>query len=485
MSSPPAGTAPPVRRGVRWGTIVGTLVVAFGFLVGLDRLYDNSFFTHLATGRLILDGGIPRSDPYSFTAAGESWVVQSWLVSWVFAVVDDLVGPEGIRVLVAVMCGAITGVVWMSTSPARSLLLRLGTVAVGFAALAPYFAERPLLVGLLGVGLCVLAMDGLLDPRWLVPLGWVWVNSHGSFPLGLAVLVVAWVGTRLDRSDPQVEARAVVWFAVGAAAGALNPLGPRLLWFPVALLDRSGLLREHVREWQPFGLHSPGAWAALAVAILAVWAVIRRPSWRSVGLVVFAIAGAAMSRRNVPIGVIVVLPVIARSLPILGSLRAETRLRLGRPVLAALALAITAVTIGALRGPALSLEMYPVEIIDRLEQAEVVGPAGQTRVLTEDFVGNYMTLRFGEDASVFLDDRYDMYPLAVLEDYLLLLREEVGGSSRQRILDSYEIDVVVWRRDQRFDDWITDAAGWVEGPSDDRFRVMCREDSRVARRVCS
>src|SRR3954447_3092928 len=71
----------------------------FGFGVGIERLSDNSFFTHLATGRWILDHGIPRRDFYSFTAPGSKWVVQSWLAEVLYAQLDRSFGAFGIRVL--------------------------------------------------------------------------------------------------------------------------------------------------------------------------------------------------------------------------------------------------------------------------------------------------------------------------------------------------------------------------------------------------
>ena len=41
------------------------VVVLAGALIGARPLRDNSFFTHLATGRLILAEGMPTADPYS------------------------------------------------------------------------------------------------------------------------------------------------------------------------------------------------------------------------------------------------------------------------------------------------------------------------------------------------------------------------------------------------------------------------------------
>ena len=73
-----------------------TLVFALGgWRAGLSRLSDNSFFWHLRTGRLILDHGIPHSDPYSFTATGRRWVAQSWLAEALYGAVDGWSARSG------------------------------------------------------------------------------------------------------------------------------------------------------------------------------------------------------------------------------------------------------------------------------------------------------------------------------------------------------------------------------------------------------
>ena len=70
-----------------------TLVFALGgWRSGLSRLSDNSFFWHLRTGRWILDHGIPRRDPYSFSAPGVHWIAQSWLAEALYGVVDRAAG---------------------------------------------------------------------------------------------------------------------------------------------------------------------------------------------------------------------------------------------------------------------------------------------------------------------------------------------------------------------------------------------------------
>lgn len=62
--------------------MVGGAAALWGLAIGLRPLSDNSALTHLATGRLIIEGwSIPRRDPFSFTASEHPWTVSSWLAS--------------------------------------------------------------------------------------------------------------------------------------------------------------------------------------------------------------------------------------------------------------------------------------------------------------------------------------------------------------------------------------------------------------------
>lgn len=61
-----------------WLAVPILLVTCFGFLLKL-RLVD--FWWHLKIGEIIVNTrAIPRTDLFSFTAAGEPFVLQNWLV---------------------------------------------------------------------------------------------------------------------------------------------------------------------------------------------------------------------------------------------------------------------------------------------------------------------------------------------------------------------------------------------------------------------
>ncbi|MFN8019732.1 MAG: hypothetical protein U0P45_16680 [Acidimicrobiales bacterium] len=188
--------------GVSLNQVVGLLLAIVGLRIGLDSLHDNSFFTHLATGRWILDHhSIPRRDIYSFTAHGHPWTVQSWGASVIYALTQRVAGDVGLRALVAACTTAMAVLVWRLTSRAEGLVGRLAIAVPAIAVGASLWVERPLIFSLLFLMAVLFAVEDRLDPRWLLPIMWCWVNVHGSFPIGPHIVAFGF-GRLLTESVP-------------------------------------------------------------------------------------------------------------------------------------------------------------------------------------------------------------------------------------------------------------------------------------------
>jgi hypothetical protein len=442
-------------------------------MIGLGRLGDNSFFTHLQTGRLILETGrIPTADPYSFTAFGDPWVVQSWLASLLYATLDDRGGFNAIRLVIGLTTGGIALLVWRLCRPAESVLGRVAVASLALAVGTGLWVERPLIFGLLFLAIVLLAAEGGLDPRWLVPVMWLWVNMHGSFPLAGIALVVLALGRRLDGGRPTVELRALAWCVGGIALAAVNPLGPRLVAFPLRLLTQTASF-EGIVEWQPPNFDSFAQKLFLLQLFVAVLLLVRKPSYRAaLPLAVFGLM-ALLSARNIVPASIVLVPGMAVAVGRAGSLDGRLRAPLftvATAVIAVLALPLTAL---ALSGPGADVKGYPTEAIRWLDDRDQIRP--DAHIVTQDFVGNYLEVRYGpDDARVFIDDRVDMFPLAVSRDYATLLN---GGSRWQSVLDRHDADAVVWAADKPLTQLMVASPEWRLVYRDDDWVIGVPRDS--------
>ncbi|MDH4170473.1 MAG: hypothetical protein OEW42_12880 [Acidimicrobiia bacterium] len=446
-------------------------VAVVGLLAGLAPFNDNSFFTHLTTGRGIVDSlSVPHTDPYTFTSAAEPWVVQSWLASALYGGLDAVGGVLAIRIFTGVVTAALAALVWRLSRPAGALLPRLalsgGTVLMGIVV----WSERPLLLGLLFFALTLaLVHEDRIDVRWAVPLFWVWANVHGSFPLGLVLLGTLWVGGLLDRTRPQRTARLLLWSTVGAVlGGVLNPYGVRLLVFPLDLLSKREQL-QHVVEWQRPDLGDRYAQIFVVVAVVAVVAAIRSRRWAVVLPVAVFLVAALLGARNVAVASIAFAGIAAPALHGIGSITTSgrgPRARLTLMVAAALALVGSVVLLGR---DNFELRAYPVEAVEWIDANGGFGD--DARWAHTDTTGNYLTLRFDGAVPIFMDDRMELHPPELIEDYLVLNAGEQGWAT---VLDRWAIDAVLWPTDRDLaaelvasTDW--EAVEWPWRPAEGEF----------------
>jgi hypothetical protein len=401
-------------------------------------------------------------------------VVQSWLASWIYARVDDLAGGDGLRVLMAALSVSLFVAIWRLSAPAEGLLARGAIGGLSVCIGATVWSQRPLLFGLLCCALLVLATEERLDARWLLPIGWVWVNTHGSFPLGIAFLLVAYVGARLDRAVSSSEGRCARWFAAGIVLGSLNPLGPRLLLFPVELLQRQDMLRE-VTEWQSPGFVSTGDRLFLLAVLASLVALVRRPSYRDGLLVGVFLVAALLGARNIAVASIVFVPVLARGAGSLGSLRSGARPVMARAVCLVAGGLLVVVTVGSLGRPPYDLTSFPLQMIEYLDDHGV--DLQHTHMATNERTGNLIDLHYGSRGATFFDDRFDMFPEPVFRDALALTR---GGPKWSEALDRYEVDLVLWPSRGPLSQLLSLDPSWRTLRVDDGYLLSCRRGAEVA-----
>ncbi|HTN81692.1 MAG TPA: hypothetical protein VMK16_18630, partial [Acidimicrobiales bacterium] len=317
--------APKQRWSPTPATFIWLFALAWGLRIGLQPLSDNSMLTHVATGRIIFDTGFPHSDPYLFTAHEPSWVVQSWLASVIYWGLVKAWGFGALLAFNAALTALLALLVVRIAKPADGFVARLALVGITLGVGASAWAERPLMIGLVLLAVTLIAAEGGLDPRWLVPAMYVWVNSHGSFPLGILALLLLWAGRRLDHEDGTTEWRCLEWAVLGVLLGAINPYGPKMLLFPLFLLQRSDILR-HILEWQPPAYMD--VWQKLFLVQIAAAVVVlaRKARWRLALPFVVFVPMALYSARNILVASLVLTAAMAPCLVGVGELKANAKL---------------------------------------------------------------------------------------------------------------------------------------------------------------
>ncbi|HEY6379183.1 MAG TPA: hypothetical protein VI316_08375, partial [Candidatus Dormibacteraeota bacterium] len=331
----------------------------------LAVLDDPDLWWHLRVGQWILDHhAVPRTELFSYTAAGNPVTYHEWGSEVLFAVLN---GAGGLLLLSLVTCVlAWSGLVALAMrahdrgAPLPAIAV---SILLGAKVLQTVAGPRPQMLGFaLTCWVLLVAERHLLRGGrlvWLLPaLLLVWANVHGGFIYGIALLA-ALTGLEAMRlrlglpgaaSPARVRTLGLATLAASAAA-CINPFGPGL--YAYALTAGQTVSHRPIAEWQSPNFHDASSWALLA--LIVAWALLagvsRGPGLRDAVLGTAGIAAALLAIRNSELAVALAVPGVAlmlgRAWASLEALHRAPRVRLRPPVVAAVATAAAvAVVVG-------------------------------------------------------------------------------------------------------------------------------------------
>lgn len=397
--------------------------------------YESDIWWQAAVGRDILaSAAVPRTDPYSFTAQGTGWMAYEWLADAGFALLHSGAGLDG-WMLLRVSLTAILLVLLFYYSVLRTgnlLASYLGTVLL-FRTAAHFCYLRPQLIGFVFLaGLLVLLeryRQGRSAHLWALPvLTLVWVNTHGSFVIGMVVLGWFWLTTlkelrfgRLVTGDFQPRQRRHVGgvLLLCMLALAVTPYGIRLAIYPFQF---AMLQLPSVPEWGPpdFRLALWIFFGFLAALVLLGLALSKEIRLFDSGLVALFLSYALLHRRFAILFVIIAAPTLAaligRFVPNLVPQQNHPHKQrlLHGAFLAAFLFGIFLIFPSEQDHQQAIAASFPVGAVEYLQQHPI--PAG----LFNDYRwGSYLIWALGPSHKVFIDGRTDLYESAgILSDYV-------------------------------------------------------------------
>jgi hypothetical protein len=305
-------------------------------LLGLLPNYvfrDASIGWHLIDGRYILDHWhVAHHDLFSYTFPNRSWVSSEWLFD---AVAAALVGLGGLPLLgVAAACSIALLFLLLFQDARRTgcpFLLALGLTLVGALASSVHWLARAHLVTFFGVYIFAKVLETFHNSKVRgaatnVILGLtmlVWSNAHAGFLVGFGMVTLYLASEAFTAGALAGPLRTAAWqrakslligLVIIVAASFVNPYGPSLYSsFTASLRQLGGAIQT--QEFLSPTFHGELYSTCLGVlftALVVGLATSRRKLWLGRLLLVVAFAALALNGiRNVPLFVIVALPVIA------------------------------------------------------------------------------------------------------------------------------------------------------------------------------
>ena len=471
---------------ISFPVMLGALLVGGTFYTGRLFAVDPDTWWHVKTGQMILaTRHWPTVDAYSFTVHGQPWIAYEWLGDAVMGAVARIGGLRGLDALLIVLGAAVMIALYVFGT------IRSGNSKAGFVAAAalislatPSFTMRPQMLGYLFLVLTLIALELFRQGKqWAVwflpPLLLIWVNTHGSFIIGVGVIPVYLVcglkefrvgGIEAKKWTPKERVRLELVFLLCLAVLPITPYGTRLAVYPFDMAVAQPINVANVLEWHsmPFDLAVGKIFLVLVFGFFAAQMALSL-EWRLEELTLF-LGGVAMACVHlrfvllfVPFFTPLLATVVARWLPPYDATKNKYFLN------AVLMVGVIAAMVHYFPSRAFLnekvAEKFPSKAVDYLREHSVPGP-----MFNNYGFGGYLVW---SGQKVFIDGRGDLYERGgVLSDYLQVVQVKPAALA---VLRNYGIQSCLIERGATLANLLGVSPEWRQVYSDSTSALFVRQ----------
>jgi hypothetical protein len=449
------------RLGDRTVELIG-LALGIGILAvaAMDHQLSTDVFWSLTAGQSILaHHSLFGNDAFTYTEPHRHWIADEWGSEVVLASLFKVFGNAAFTIF-AVGTGGLS--LLCTRAYARALGARGGRVAIMVVLLAMGLIgvvtqDRGLSFSLIWLPLELLILTkARANPRWLwwLPALFVlWVNTHGSILLGLAVLGLelgwALVPARLlegaaGRGRSTHPRQLGVALVVSVLASCLSPYGPSLLRYDLGV-SFNGQIGQYIEEWGSPNFHSVELLLSFTIPLVVLVLAVRARRLMVLELTLtFGFLLATLHATRFVIYLFVAACGLAACLPARRPWGERARRAAG-----ALSVGLFIALVAAPSVPAGSVvSSTPVKAFDFLSDHP-------GRIFTEYTWGDYSIVRH---RATFVDGRTDYFSGAVLSDYFAVSNLTTDPDS---VLSRYDVSYVVWDRGTPLYTYLSHDPRWV------------------------
>ena len=308
-------------------------LVARALAEPIELLRDPDLWWHLADARLLFQKlHFIHFETFSFSVAGKPWVNPEWLSEVPFWVAYRAFHFSGIYLVTwLALVANLLFVYWRSHRRAQHPSAAFWASGLSFFLMSVNSGPRTILLAYLALSAELALLEEYEEHRgrslWLLPpLFCVWINLHGSWFIGIAILALYTVcgffhfsaGAMVQRARSGTQQKELLGvLAASIAALLINPYGWRLIWNPLDMMLNQKLNIGNVLEWQPLNLGTPlGKIAVIAVVVMLLANLCRPRTWNfyQVLVITFAWYAAFAHARFCFLAAVITTPFLASDL---------------------------------------------------------------------------------------------------------------------------------------------------------------------------
>jgi hypothetical protein len=488
-------TARPARTGAlrrifSFPVMLASLLVVLAVLTVRSRFDDPDMWWHLKTGEVIwTTHTIPTTDLFSYTAGHQAFVPQEWLSQVLIYGAYRWAGYPGLMLWLCFFTAAllIAGYALCSLYSGNAKVGWAGALVIWLFASVGY-AVRPQMIGylFLVIELLVLYLGRTRTPRWffwLPPIFAIWVNCHASFFLGMGLAGLIFLCSFFNfqagllessRSDPRRQRILALALVLSAAALFLNPLGPKLVFYPLDFMMHLPINLTAISEWQPLAMNSVRGVGLLGVfACIFLLVIVKRSRlfWHELVLLAAGTWFAVHHERMAFVFGILAAPVLSRLLASSwDGYKAEQDRAWPNAVMTILALLIAVRMFPTHQAIAQQIEeTNPVKAVEFIRTHHISG-----HMLNDYAFGGYLIWAAPEHP-VFIDGRADLFEFAGVLD-------QFGGwatlsGDPNTLLNKYKVDFCLLDRNAPMTHILQLLPGWKSVYSDNQSVIFVRTNA--------
>jgi hypothetical protein len=448
-------------------------IVSFWVYVGAGySVWDADIWWHLRMAEYLLaNGATPRVDIFSYTTNAHPWMNHEWLSEIPYFLAWKADGLMGIYLtFVLLLIVIMLGIFYYAARECGNMKAAFVVTCFSLFLTVVSFGPRTILFGYIFLLILLLILARFRTtgeaPLWaLPPLFCIWINTHGSWLLGMIMIGIFAASGLVDGSWGRIDAvrwtpaqlrRLIVATAASLAALFVNPFTYELVFYPFNLAFVQKLNIAYVDEWASVDFNDArGKVVFILLAGIILGSLFSRYRWKLHELLLagFALYAGLKHIRFLFLAAILLAPLLSK---MLDEVIPPYRKEIDKPALNAAVMAVLL---------AIVIYRFPSRAdlqgaVDTRFPAKAVAYIKESH-LSGNFFHRYMwggyLIFFSRDTKTFVDGRTDIFEYTgVLRDYLDV--EQLKGSLG--VFDKYKIRYALVPPDFPIAYLLKNQAGW-------------------------
>lgn len=314
-------------------------VVVFITILSSRLLSDPDLGFHLNSGKYIIENfSFPDKDTFTYTSTHNDYVDLQWFFQVIIFILYNITGYVGLSVFVAflsllLLYLLIKRLFYLKIPLPISCIL----ILAGYLIIESRIVLRPEVFTFIFITLLLFLLDRYYyTPKknlyWLPVILLLWCNMHSLFILGFFIIGSYFVSIFIR--DKKIDKHFLLWFTLSILICFINPYFTKSFTFPLELftrLDSNNIFNQYIKEFQSiFEIDIIVLKYFLFIVFISITYflflfTIRNRKFHEFLLLVTFTYLALTSIRNIPLFVIIAIPIAGSSLAsIINSINTST-----------------------------------------------------------------------------------------------------------------------------------------------------------------